>query len=220
MSRVRIKICCISSIDEAQLAIAAGADALGLVSEMPSGPGVIDDELIREIALTVPPPVASVLLTSRRMARDIADHAKFAAVNTVQIVDHVDPAQHDTMARIMPGVRRMQVIHVEDGGALDLLNDYGLRVNAFLLDSGRPKAETRELGGTGRIHDWAVSAEFVRRSPVPVFLAGGLHPGNVADAIAQVRPYGVDLCSGVRSGGRLDPAKLASFMAQTKLTFA
>jgi phosphoribosylanthranilate isomerase len=85
-------------------------------------------------------------------------------------------------------------------------------VHAFLLDSGRPSLPTPEYGGTGRTHDWAVSAEFVRRSPHPVFLAGGLSAANVSEAIRRVRPFGVDLCSGVRTDGHLDPGKLRAFV--------
>ncbi len=129
----------------------------------------------------------------------------------VQIVRHVGPELHAELGRRSPGLRRIQAIHVEGPEALELIGRYAGLVDAFLLDSGRPGAQ--ELGGTGRVHDWQVSAEFVRRAPVPVFLAGGLRPENIAEAVATVRPFGVDLCSGVRTENRLDPAKLAAFMA-------
>ncbi len=210
----RVKICCISSLKEARQAIAAGADALGLVGEMPSGPGTLDDELIRMIAAAVPPPVATFLLTQRTEAESIAEHAQYCGVNTVQIVNHIDPAEYPRLTNHLPAsIRRVQVIHVENDRALELIDAYSKYVDAFLLDSGRPSADIPELGGTGRVHDWRVSAEFVQRSPVPVFLAGGLHPGNIAVAIHQVRPYGVDLCSGVRTEDELDVDKLRDFMA-------
>jgi phosphoribosylanthranilate isomerase len=198
------------------MAVAAGADAIGLVAEMPSGLGPVADGAIAAIADTVPPPVAIFLLTSRLTAQSIAAHIAFCRTNTVQIVSHIDPAEHDKLGRMMPHIRRCQVIHVEDDNALKLIADYAPRVHCFLLDSGRPSAA--ELGGTGRVHDWTISAEFVRRSPVPVFLAGGLNPENVADAIAQVRPYGLDLCSGLRSPLALDADKLARFMAVVRET--
>lgn len=214
MSRVRVKVCCISSPDEARIAINAGADALGLVGDMPSGPGTISDELAREIAAQVPPPVATFLLTQREGAADIADHVRFCGTTAVQIVRHVDPGVHDDLARLLPpAVRRVQVIHVEDRDTLRLLDDYGERPHAYLLDSGRPGAAVAELGGTGRVHDWTVSAEWVRRSAQPVFLAGGLNAGNVREALEMVRPYGLDLCSGVRTDDRLDAAKLHAFFA-------
>lgn len=192
------------------MAVAAGADALGLVSAMPTGPGPIPEDAIAAIAATVPPPVEPFLLTAHADADAIADQARRLGVRTVQLVRHVDPAVHARLRREAPGLRLVQVIHVEDEGALDLIAPYAATAAAFLLDSGRPSAS--ELGGTGRAHDWAVSAEFVRRSPRPVFLAGGLHAGNAAEAIRTVRPYGLDLCSGVRTGGALDPERLSAFV--------
>ena len=216
--RTRVKVCCIQSAAEARLAIAAGADAIGLVAEMPSGPGPIADRDIAAIAETIPPPIGTFLLTARRSAAEIAAHLAFCRTNTVQVVSHIDPAEHDRLAVIMPHVRRCQVIHVEDAGALRLIAAYGPRVHAFLLDSGRPSAAVAELGGTGRTHDWAISAEFVRRSPVPVFLAGGLNPANAGEAIAAVKPYGLDLCSGLRKPLELDPEKLSNFMKAVQAT--
>ncbi|CAM3057963.1 phosphoribosylanthranilate isomerase [Janthinobacterium lividum] len=214
--RTRIKICCIASIDEAQLAIAAGADALGLVAAMPSGPGPIPDARIAQIAAWTPPPVATFLLTSETTAQAIAEHVRATQPSTVQIVSHIDPGEVAQLARLLPHVRRVQVIHVEGPQALALIPAYAPHVHAFLLDSGRPGAQVPELGGTGRTHDWSVSARFVRASPRPVFLAGGLDDTNVADALRQVRPYGIDLCSRVRTDGKLDVMKLALLMAAVR----
>jgi phosphoribosylanthranilate isomerase len=216
MTRTRVKICCISSIGEAAMAMTAGADALGFVAAMPSGPGVVTDATIRAVTADVPPPVATFLLTSRTAGTDIADHVRHCGANTVQIVDHIDPGELAVLAVSLPMVRRVQVIHVEGPGALGLIARYEPYVHAFLLDSGKPGGTMRELGGTGRTHDWAVSAEFVRRTAKPVFLAGGLNAGNVGEAIATVRPFGVDLCSGVRTNGHLDQAKLDAFMAAVR----
>ncbi|MDX8123930.1 N-(5'-phosphoribosyl)anthranilate isomerase [Janthinobacterium sp. HH104] len=214
--RTRIKICCIASIDEAQLAIAAGADALGLVAAMPSGPGPIPDARIAQIAAWTPPPVATFLLTSETTAQAIAEHVRATQPSTVQIVGHIDPGEVEKLARLLPHVRRVQVIHVEGPEALDLIPAYAPHVHAFLLDSGRPGAAVPELGGTGRTHDWSVSARFVRASPRPVFLAGGLDDTNVMEALRQVRPYGIDLCSRVRTDGQLDVMKLALLMAAVR----
>ena len=208
--RTRVKVCCIASVDEAQMAVAAGADAIGLVGAMPSGPGPIADELIARIAAVVPPPVASFLLTSEVSAVAIAAHVARTRPTAVQIVSHIDPAQLAALRPLVGSVRIVQVVHVEDAAALDLIAAYGAHCDAFLLDSGRPSAA--ELGGTGRVHDWAVSADFVKRSSRPVFLAGGLTAANAAQAIRQVRPYGLDLCSGLRTGGALDEGKLHTFM--------
>ncbi len=215
--RLRVKICCISSVDEANTAIEAGADALGLVGYMPSGPGIIGEELAREIAAGVPPPISTFLLTQRTRAQDIVAHVTACGANTVQIVNHIDPGEYPKLENLLPpSVRRVQVVNVEGGEALDMIEDYAPFVHAFLLDSGRPSAEVPELGGTGRVHDWDISAAFVAKSPRPVFLAGGLNAGNVSEAIRKVRPYGLDLCSGVRTDDKLSADKLKAFMSRAR----
>jgi phosphoribosylanthranilate isomerase len=151
--RTRIKVCCIASGLEARCAVRAGADALGLVGAMPSGPGSIDDSLIAEIAAAVPPPISTFLLTSETTADAIAAHVARTAPSTVQIVSHIDPAEAARLAKLIPDTRRVQVIHVEGADALDLISAYAPHVHVFLLDSGRPGAVTPVLGGTGRAHD-------------------------------------------------------------------
>ncbi|MFZ4688750.1 MAG: phosphoribosylanthranilate isomerase [Polymorphobacter sp.] len=205
-----------ASLSEMAMAVEAGADAVGLVGRMPSGPGPIADDLIAQIAAAVPPPVAAFLLTSETCADAIADHVHRAGAPVVQIVRHIDPDESARLAALLPHIRRVQVIHVEGESALDLIPAYAPHVHAFLLDSGRPGAAVPTLGGTGDVHDWAISARFVAASPVPVFLAGGLTAANVGAAIAQVRPFGVDLCSGIRTGGALDTAKLTAFIAAVR----
>lgn len=218
--RTRVKVCCIASPEEAQAAVEAGADALGLVARMPSGPGPIPDAQIAEVTSVVPPPVATFLLTSETTADAISAHIRATNPSTVQIVSHIDREESARLAKIEPHVRRVQVIHVEGPEALQMIPIYSPHVHAFLLDSGRPNAAIAELGGTGRAHDWEVSAAFVQTSDKPVFLAGGLSADNVADAIRQVRPYGLDLCSGVRTDGHLDAAKLTAFVLAVERTDA
>ena len=213
MTGPRVKICCIMSVAEAHLAVSAGASALGLVGQMPSGPGVIDDALIAEIAATVPPPVATFLLTSETRADAIIGHVRRCGTNTVQLVDRVEEGAHHAIRRALPQVKIVQVLHVADAGVVDEARALAGSVDAFLLDSGDPRLAVKELGGTGRVHDWDLSRRIVEAVDRPVFLAGGLRADNVGEAIARVRPFGVDLCSGVRSAGLLDADKLASFFA-------
>jgi phosphoribosylanthranilate isomerase len=208
--RTRIKICCIASPAEARIAVSAGADALGLVAAMPSGPGPIADEAIAAIVPQIPPPVDAWLLTSRDEASAIVAHIAATGVRTVQLVRHVAAGTHEAIRRALPSVRIVQVIHVEDEGAIDLARACAATADALLLDSGRPSAQI--LGGVGAAHDWSISRRIVEAVARPVFLAGGLNPTNVAEAIARVRPFGVDLCNGVRTGGALDSSKLAAFM--------
>lgn len=210
----RIKICCIASPAEARLALACGADVLGLVAAMPSGPGPISDDAIAAIAASLPEDVLALLLTAETRADAIAGHVRRTGVKGVQIVSHIAPTEAAALAALLPGHERWQVVHVEDEGALAMIASHAPHVTGFLLDSGRPSAG--ELGGTGRVHDWAISAAFVAASPVPVFLAGGLHPGNAAAAVAQVRPAGLDLCSGLRIDGRLDEGLARAFVAAVR----
>ncbi|HVB73075.1 MAG TPA: phosphoribosylanthranilate isomerase [Ktedonobacteraceae bacterium] len=214
----RVKICCINSIDEARLAIRYGASALGLVSAMPSGPGVIEEDDIAQIAATIPPGVSSVLLTSQQDAGAIIEQQRHCRVNTLQIVDHFPIDGYMKLRDALPGVALVQVIHVMGETSIDDALAVAPYVNAILLDSGNQSLVVKELGGTGRIHDWAISRRIREVVPVPVFLAGGLHAGNVAEAIATVQPFALDVCSGVRTGGKLDEKKLASFFAEVAST--
>jgi len=207
----RVKICCIGSVEEAGMAIRCGASALGLVGHMPSGPGVISDDLIAEIARIVPPPVGTFLLTSETDARAVIRHQKKVGTNTVQIVDALQSGTYSEIRQALGGVKLVQVIHVAGEESVDEAQRIAPEVDAVLLDSGNPNLAVKELGGTGRTHNWALSRRIVESVPVPVFLAGGLHAGNVRAAIEAVQPFGLDLCSGVRTEGKLDRRKLEQF---------
>ncbi len=200
------------------MAIAAGANAVGLVSAMPSGPGPIDDDLIATIARQIPPGVESVLLTSRQSARDVISQHRHARTTALQLVDAFPIDDYAPLRAALPGIRIIQVIHVLNGDSVAQAERIAPFVDAILLDSGNPSLPVKVLGGTGQVHDWNVSREIRERVPVPVFLAGGLNAGNVAEAITQVQPWAVDVCSGVRTNGRLDPQKLAAFVAAVKST--
>jgi phosphoribosylanthranilate isomerase len=208
------------SAAEARLAVGAGASALGLVGPMPSGPGVIDDALIAEIASVVPPPIATFLLTSETRAEAIVAHVRRCGTNTVQLVDRVETGAHAAIRRALPQVKIVQVLHVTDADVVGEARALADAVDAFLLDSGNPNLVVKELGGTGRVHDWDLSRRIVDAVDRPVFLAGGLRADNVAEAIARVRPFGLDLCSSVRTDGRLDREKLAAFFAAVNHTSA
>jgi phosphoribosylanthranilate isomerase len=209
----RIKICCIGSMAEANLAIAHGASALGLVSEMPSGPGVIADDLIAAIAAMVPKFIGTFLLTSRTESSPIIEQIRACGTNTVQLVDAVRESVYQDIRRELPEIRIAQVVHVTGDGAIEEAKHLSTRVDALLLDSGNPLLAVKELGGTGRVHDWERSRRIVESVKCPVFLAGGLNAGNILEAVRKVQPYGVDLCSGVRTDDRLDPVKLTDFFA-------
>ena len=211
-SRVpRVKVCCIQSLAEARAAVAAGAAALGLVSEMPSGPGVIPDETIAAIAAAVPPPVAPFLLTCRQDASSLAAQQRRLRVGTLQLCDRLAPGAHAELRAALPGVRLVQVVHVTGPEAVDEAREVAPLVDAVLLDSGDPGLAVKELGGTGRRHDWSLSRRIREALEVPVFLAGGLTAENVAEAITAVGPFALDVCGGVRTAGALDDVRLGAF---------
>jgi phosphoribosylanthranilate isomerase len=213
-NKIRVKICCISSIEEARLAIAYGASALGLVSDMPSGPGVIEEELIEEIAGIVPPAIATFLLTSKTDAGSIITQQRKCKTNTIQIVDRVSREVYGKLREELPGIKIVQVLHVNGEESVDEAKEVSQFVDAILLDSGNQKLNVKELGGTGRTHDWRISRTIRDSVDVSIFLAGGINPQNVKDAIETVDPFGIDLCSGVRVDGKLNEQLLSKLFSE------
>lgn len=209
----RVKICCIGSVAEAWMAIDHGASALGLVSEMPSGPGPIPESLIAEIAAEIPPGISSFLLTCRQDAASIIDQQRRLRVNTIQLCDRLPAGTHRELRAALPGVSLVQVVHVTGPEAVEEATAVAPYVDAVLLDSGNQSLAVKELGGTGRTHDWSLSRKIREAIDVPLFLAGGLKPHNVAAAIQEVQPFGIDVCSGLRTEGTLDRHKLSAFFA-------
>lgn len=207
----RVKICCIGNPEEAKTAIDFGASALGLVGQMPSGPGVISDKLIREIAESVPPPISTFLLTSETTADGILKHHSRTRTTIIQMVDRPEKGTYSRLREELPTIKLVKVIHVLDDTSIEEAIEVSGQVDALLLDSGNPNLEVRELGGTGRVHNWKLSREIRDQVNIPVYLAGGLTPGNAKQALEEVQPFGLDVCSGVRTAGKLDPNKLEAF---------
>jgi len=193
------------------MAIDHGASALGLVSQMPSGPGPIPEDLIKEIATVIPPAISSFLLTCRQDVDEIIGQQKRLGVSTIQICDRLEKGSHGQLRKALPGISLVQVIHVTGPESIDEAVAVSRDVHAILLDSGNQTLAIKELGGTGRVHDWRLSARIREAVEIPLFLAGGLNPANVAEAINHVRPFGVDVCSGLRTEGKLDEEKLGAF---------
>jgi phosphoribosylanthranilate isomerase len=212
-----VKICCISSEAEARMAVAHGVSAIGLVSAMPSGPGVIGDDLIARIARSVPPTTATFLLTALQVASDIARQHAQCRTTAIQLVDALPDQQLRELRALLPGIQLVQVIHVTGEESVAQSRAVAPLVDTILLDSGNPALRIKELGGTGRTHDWNLSRRICRESAVPVVLAGGLNPSNVAAALQDVAPFGVDICSGVRTDGHLDAGKLHRFLAAARV---
>lgn len=217
-TRTRVKICCMQSVDEAQLAIESGADAIGLVSAMPSGPGPIAEEMIAEIAAWARQTgdgrtVQTFLLTCVTDPDSIAAQHARCGTTTIQLCDVLENGAYAKLRAAVPDVALVQVIHVRGEDAVREAKEAAPHVDAILLDSGNPALTVKELGGTGRVHDWALSRRIRDSVDLPVWLAGGLRPDNVARAVDVVEPYGVDVCSGLRPNGQLDPFLLGEFFA-------
>jgi len=206
-----VKICCIADLDEARLAIGAGASAIGLVSAMPSGPGPIEEAEIARIAAAVPRPTETFLLTALTDAEEVAAQHRRCGTTAVQLVDALEEAELRRLRRLLPGIRLVQVIHVAGQESVDEARSAAPLVDSLLLDSGNPRLAVKELGGTGRVHDWTTSRRICDSVGVPVLLAGGLNPGNAREAFDRVQPAGLDVCSGLRPNGRLDAGKLQAF---------
>ena len=183
---------------------------------MPSGPGVISDERIAEIAATVPPAIGTFLLTSRQRVPDIIEQQRFCRTNTIQICDHLTLGTHRGLKDALPGICVVQVVHVTGPESVEEAALLAPNVDAILLDSGNQKLAVKELGGTGRTHDWTLSRTIRERIGIPLFLAGGLTPENVVHAIDEVGPFGLDVCSGVRTNGKLDATKLRRFFSAVR----
>ena len=209
---VRVKICCIRSLSEATLAIRLGAHALGLVSSMPSGPGIISEEEIGRIIAVMPPGITPVLLTSRQDPESLNDQLTRLAPQAVQLVLPVDPRHFGKLRKKFPSTRLIQVIHVDGPESILQAVEYAKVADALLLDSRIQRDGVTVYGGTGQPHDWNLSRQIVNKVGIPVFLAGGLTPENLRDAAKEVHPFGVDVCSGVRTQGILDEGKLTTFM--------
>ena len=211
LGRPRVKICCIASVEEAWLAIKYGASAVGLVSEMPSGPGPISEDLIVEIAESLPPSISSFLLTSKQDPLEIVAQHRRCRTNVIQLVDRLEVGNYKVLREALPGISLVQVIHVVGKEAFNEALAIAPYVDGVLLDSGNPDLIVKELGGTGRTHNWSVSKRIREKVKTPVFLAGGLNPDNVEDALRQVQPFAVDVCTGVRTENKLDERKLSTF---------
>jgi phosphoribosylanthranilate isomerase len=213
----RVKVCCISSIEEMRLAVRHGAWAIGLVAAMPSGPGVIPEPTICAIAAATPPPIATFLLTSHQRVDDIIAQHRRCRANTLQLVDALTEGTYADLRAALPGIAIVQVIHVTGEHSVDeAIEAASHKPDALLLDSGDPRLAVKLLGGTGRTHNWDLSRTIRESIDIPLLLAGGLRPDNVHAALDAVGPFAVDVCSGLRTDGHLDEAKLTHFMSEVR----
>lgn len=216
---VRVKVCGIRRRQDVLLAASLGADAIGLlVGQRHRSEDFLDAEQARELVEACPPLVTPVLVTHLEEADPVVALARELRVTTIQMHSECSAGTLRKIRHALPGVRLIRALHVAGNEALEQLPELAGAAHALIVDS--VNAQEDRVGGTGLTHDWAMSRRIVAASPIPVILAGGLDGGNVARAIAIVRPYGVDANTRLRGAdGFKDPARVVAFTREAKAAF-
>jgi phosphoribosylanthranilate isomerase len=206
----RAKICGIRDAGARDVAVAAGADAVGFVVEISRSKRSIDRGEARGLIQGLPPFVSSVIVVEPQSAAEAANLALDTGADVIQINDSLSFEDMATLKNMVPA-RLVATVPASPGG-LNHARQMTRVADALLIDS----FEGGKLGGTGTVHDWNLSSDLVRNVDVPLILAGGLDPENVAEAIEKVRPYAVDVSSGVETDGAKDPEKIKAFLKEVK----
>lgn len=211
---MRVKVCGISRVEDALAAAEAGADAVGCLVGLEHGsPDRVEPATARAVFSVLPPFVSKVLVTHRIKLGEVSDLVRETGATVVQLHGDFPLVAIPALREAVPYVSIVKCVHVTGEDSVAAARAAARVADAVLLDT---KVRGR-IGGTGKTHDWSISARIVEASSKPVILAGGLNPDNVADAIARVRPYGVDANSGTRgTGGSKDHAKLRAFVANAR----
>ncbi len=214
---MRIKICGIKTEADVEIVIKAGADAAGLlVGQLHTSTDFILPSTALRLSGLLPPFITPVIVTHLVDAISILDIVKKTGITTLQLHGGSSPEEVRKICDALPGNGKIIfAVHIIKNEMVPSLEAYYPYIDAVLLDSYN--LNTGQVGGTGQIHDWALSAKIVKSSPVPVILAGGLKPANVEDAIRTVNPYGVDANSGLKDaeGGR-DPELCKYFVMNAR----
>jgi phosphoribosylanthranilate isomerase len=207
----RVKICGNRSVAEALIAAQSGADAVGILvgPHSESQKHFVTTETACDILAALPPFIRGVIVTTYSTEADITSLIEMTGATVVQCHSDIQPRTLATLRERFPAVHFIAVVHVAGSDTIEIAHTFASVAHALLLDTAYKGA----AGGTGVTHDWSVSADIVRAVSVPVILAGGLNPENVRDAIAQVRPYAVDVRSGVCTiTGEKNEEKMKAFI--------
>jgi phosphoribosylanthranilate isomerase len=207
---VRIKICGNRTLRDAEIAVRYGADAIGLiVGTKFFSEDEVSTSNASEIVAALPPFIVSVLVTHLQSGHEILDLYHAVLPTTIQLHNEVNLSVIEELRCKIPHVKLIKAIHIVDSTAIKQALMISNCVDSILLDS---RTDGR-IGGTGVTHDWSVSQQIVLQTKVPVILAGGLTPSNVGLAIAKVKPFAVDVNSGVDApNGDKDPQKVLGFI--------
>ena len=214
---MQIRISCVKTIAELKSCIALGADEVGFVSGVPSGPGQVSIEGANELIRATPSAMRHYVLTADLSVQGLVRIVSETGCTGLQLVRTLDHSAYRELREALPQISLNQVVHVGEGGELQACHMLGdLGIDAITLDTLR-QGNVPQYGGTGLVHDWGTSAEIVASSPIPVYLAGGLNAGNVIRSATVVRPFGIDVCSGVRDANDcLVPDKLRELIKSAR----
>ena len=213
---MKVKICANKSITDAQMSLSAGADIIGiLVGQVHASSDFVDKNKAKEIVDFVNKQKDTCLVTHLTKASEIIELTKYIGNSMIQLHSDIAEDEVQKIVEALPYIKLIRVIHVTSNGHI-LTNYQNMKYkDYYLLDSINP--QTNQVGGTGLTHNWSVSRKLVQSLDKPVFLAGGLTPKNVQEAIKIVQPYGVDVNSGCKNElGQKDSKKVAEFVSNAK----
>jgi len=210
--KIKIQIAGVSSLEDSIRLINLGVDGLGFTLRLPSGiHDGLTEEKAKKIIAALPPLVGTVLITYITNPIEAVDFCKYLGVNTIQLHAPVEKGVMTEMKNLLPNVKIIKSVNVVNLSAIDEVKNYADEADAIILDTYDPKSGRH--GATGITHDWAISREIVEACPMPVILAGGLNPDNVAEAIKFVKPWGVDVHTGIENAdGTPSHEKAAAFV--------
>lgn len=211
---MRVKICGTATFADLDCAVAAGADAVGFLMGITHvTQDAVTPETAAAMVATLPPFIVPVAVTHLTKPSDLIRIVELSRCTTLQIQDMVTPDDIAEVREVLPYLRIMKAVHVMDESAIATAKYFSDTADAILLDT----RTADRIGGTGITHDWNISAKIVKECSCPVILAGGLTPENVTEAIIRVRPYAVDVHTGVKKNGVRDAERTRAFVANARI---
>jgi len=205
----KIKVCGIMNRAELLQAVLAGADGVGFIVEIDSSRHRLSAQEAADLIKQVPLFTNSVAVIAPEDVEGAVQLAELTGADVLQVHGSLSAAD---LAELKGRITQKLVATVAAGSSLNEIKNYASSADAILLDT----FSNGKLGGSGAVHDWNKSAAIVESLRVPVILAGGLNPGNVAAAIAKVGPYAVDASSGLETDGKKDSEKIFSFVREVR----
>lgn len=210
---VKVKICGITNIKDALLAAELGADFLGFIVEISESEDSLSKDEAKNLIRQLPLEVIPVMVTYLNNAEEIVKVASYVIAGAVQLHSNISLPEIGKIRKALPKIKIIKAIHVIDEKVVSEAVKFSDYVDYILLDS---KAKGK-IGGTGKTHDWSISRKIILKCKKPVLLAGGLNPENVLDAVRKIKPFGVDVNSGVKAKPRVkDAEKLRKFIENAK----